>query len=43
MPVCVDSCPLRAIEFGPINELRAKYGSNADVAPLPDSRITSLI
>ncbi|HFD4035680.1 TPA: DMSO/selenate family reductase complex B subunit [Vibrio parahaemolyticus] len=41
MPVCVDSCPLRAIEFGPIDELRAKYGSNADVAPLPDSRITS--
>lgn len=40
-PVCVDSCPQRAIEFGDINELRAKYGHQCDVAPLPDSRITS--
>lgn len=40
MPICVDSCPLRAIGFGDINELRAKYGANADVAPLPDSRLT---
>lgn len=36
-PICVGSCPLRALEFGPIAELRAKYGSNADVAPLPSS------
>lgn len=39
-PVCVTSCPLRALEFGPIDELRAKYGTNADVAPLPSSFIT---
>lgn len=39
-PVCVGSCPLRALEFGPIAELRKKYGTNADVAPLPSSLIT---
>jgi len=39
-PICVGSCPLRALEFGPIDELRAKYGTNADVAPLPPSSIT---
>ncbi|SMY15942.1 Anaerobic dimethyl sulfoxide reductase chain B [Photobacterium aquimaris] len=40
MPICVDSCPLRAIEFGEISELRKKYGTNANCAPLPDSNIT---
>lgn len=40
-PTCVDSCPQRAIEFGDINELRAKYGNERDIAPLPDSRLTS--
>lgn len=39
-PICVSSCPLRALDFGPINELREKYGENADIAPLPDSRLT---
>lgn len=39
-PICVGSCPLRALEFGPIATLREKYGSNADVAPLPSSLIT---
>ena len=36
-PVCVDSCPLRALDLLPINELRAKYGTLAEVAPLPPS------
>ena len=35
-PVCVDSCPQRAIEFGPIEELRRKHGKLAQIAPLPD-------
>ncbi|MZI95007.1 dimethylsulfoxide reductase subunit B [Vibrio sp. CAIM 722] len=39
-PVCVDSCPQRAIEFGDIDELRAKYGHEADIAPLPSSEFT---
>ncbi len=25
-PICVDACPLRALDFAPIDELRAKYG-----------------
>ncbi|MTI15347.1 DMSO/selenate family reductase complex B subunit [Sansalvadorimonas verongulae] len=39
-PICVESCPLRALEFGPIEELRAKYGDRANVAPLPDPTLT---
>ena len=39
-PVCMDSCPQRAIEFGPIDELRAKYGRDCDIAPLPSSELT---
>jgi anaerobic dimethyl sulfoxide reductase subunit B (iron-sulfur subunit) len=25
-PICVDSCPMRALDAGPIEDLRAKYG-----------------
>ena len=28
-PICVESCPLRALDFGPIAELRAKHGQLA--------------
>ena len=38
-PMCVDSCPMRAIEFGLISELRKKYGTNADIGGLPNSSI----
>ncbi|MFS1986028.1 4Fe-4S dicluster domain-containing protein, partial [Vibrio breoganii] len=38
--ICVESCPLRALEFGEINTLREKYGATADVAPLPSSTQT---
>lgn len=34
-PICVEACPLRALDFGDIEELRAKYGTVAEVAPLP--------
>lgn len=40
-PACVDSCPMRALDFGPLEELRHKYGSDMDIFPLPDSSITS--
>lgn len=40
-PICVASCPLRAIEFGPIEELRKKHGNIAEIAPLPKSSLTS--
>lgn len=39
-PVCVEACPMRAIEFGDIDELRAKYGELAAIAPLPDPALT---
>ena len=25
-PICVEACPLRALDFGEISELREKYG-----------------
>ena len=28
-PICVESCPLRALDFGPIEELRQKHGQLA--------------
>lgn len=39
-PICVDACPLRALDFAPIDELRAKYGEQASIAPLPLAEIT---
>lgn len=39
-PLCVVSCPLRALDFGPIDKLRAKYGPVAAVAPLPQASLT---
>lgn len=40
LPICVQSCPQRALDFGLIEELRAKYPGSADVAPLPSSTLT---
>lgn len=39
-PVCVSSCIMRAIEFGPISELREKYGNVSDHNGLPSSKTT---
>lgn len=41
-PVCVDACPSRALDFGDVEELKAKYGGDLvkDIAILPDSSIT---
>ncbi len=39
-PACVASCPSRALEFGEIDELRAKYGDTAAIEPLPDPAMT---
>ncbi|MGL6312994.1 DMSO/selenate family reductase complex B subunit [Vibrio sp. WXL103] len=40
-PVCVESCPLRALDFAPMSELISQYGMKANIAPLPDPRLTS--
>lgn len=39
-PACVGACPSRALEFGDLEELRAKYGTLAEVAPLPEASYT---
>jgi anaerobic dimethyl sulfoxide reductase subunit B len=39
-PFCTSACVMRALEFGDINELRAKYGDQASIEPLPPQSIT---
>ena len=39
-PACVDACVMRALEFGDLDELRAKYGNEAEIEPLPSAAIT---
>ncbi len=39
-PACVAACPSRALDWGPIEDLRSKYGTEAGIAPLPDPSIT---
>lgn len=40
-PACVAACPSRALDWGPIDLLRDKYGSTDNIAPLPDPDLTS--
>ena len=42
-PVCVNACPSRALDFGDLDELRQKYGSDlvSEVAVLPDASLTN--
>ena len=39
-PACVDACPSRALDWGPIEELRDKHGTVDNTEPLPDPSIT---
>lgn len=39
-PICVESCPQRALEFGDIEALRRKYDDCASIHPLPDASVT---
>jgi anaerobic dimethyl sulfoxide reductase subunit B (iron-sulfur subunit) len=40
-PVCVATCPMRAIEVGPIQDLRKKYGNISQIKGMPSSSITN--
>ncbi|MGC9470255.1 MAG: DMSO/selenate family reductase complex B subunit [Bacteroidales bacterium] len=40
MPVCVSSCPMRALDFGRYEDLLEKYGNQENIYPLPDPEIT---
>ncbi len=46
-PVCVDACPMRAIQWGDLEELKAKYGSKSvstlPILPLPSATGPSLL
>ncbi|MCL2915230.1 4Fe-4S binding protein [Shewanella corallii] len=40
-PICVESCPLRALDFDTMDKLQAKYGKgDGHIAPLPSPEIT---
>jgi anaerobic dimethyl sulfoxide reductase subunit B (iron-sulfur subunit) len=39
-PACVDACIMRCLEWGDIEELRSRYGDNAQVDPLSSPDIT---
>jgi anaerobic dimethyl sulfoxide reductase subunit B (iron-sulfur subunit) len=39
-PICVLSCSMRALEFGPLDELRGKYGDLGRLQDMPKDSIT---
>lgn len=40
-PICVEACPLRVLDFGPVEDLVARYGSVHEIPPLPEASATS--
>ncbi|WP_368483008.1 DMSO/selenate family reductase complex B subunit [Bacillus sp. MRMR6] len=40
-PVCVATCPMGAIEFGPIEELKKKYGEIRQIKGMPSPTVTN--
>jgi anaerobic dimethyl sulfoxide reductase subunit B (iron-sulfur subunit) len=40
-PTCVDACPLRVLDFGPMEELEARHGPSPAMHPLPDPSLTA--
>lgn len=39
-PICVGSCPMRALDFGPLEDLIRKYGEVRVLEDLPSETIT---
>lgn len=42
-PTCLKACPVRALEFGKIAELREKYGNNVIIGDLGDTTIPNVV
>jgi len=40
-PACVMSCPVRALDFGPLATIQKTYGTNANLNYLPNSSLTT--
>ncbi len=40
VPACVSACPMRALDFGDLSELRQKYVGSNQVSPLPAPSLT---
>jgi anaerobic dimethyl sulfoxide reductase subunit B (iron-sulfur subunit) len=39
-PACVDACPMRALGYGELDELRAEYGDVNAIEPLPSADLS---
>lgn len=39
-PACVSACVMRVLDYGDLDELRAKYGEQASIEPLPSEEYT---
>lgn len=39
-PICVEACPMRALDFGDIDQMRAKHGTIDAIAPMPSASLT---
>ena len=40
LPICVLACSARALDFGPLSEIQARYGNSRDLEDLPNSGTT---
>lgn len=40
-PICATACPMRALDFGPMEEMEAKYGSLKKLDSMPDPDATN--
>jgi len=40
-PSCVLACPTRALDFGPLEDMKSKWGTNQQLAEMPDPKTVS--
>ncbi len=39
-PACVAACPMRALDFGDLEDLRLRHGGREEIFPLPEASLT---